>query len=163
MADDWKEPWSAHRFHDLKAGQPFALVIDLMAGDLKTVLYRMYYQDSANSWGIGEPPLFDGRPYDLAVLCIASYDKAPGQPESILNRLRPRHVLVTHYDDFFAPQDRPVRFAGLLTEAKVDSYLRKICEVLGCDSPSGAGPIAPSAAHPGPAGRCRFGASGCGF
>ena len=132
LKEDWKEPWSAHRFHDLKAGQPFALVIDLMSSDLKTVRYRIYYQDSANSWGIGEPPLFDGRPYDLAVLCIASYDKAAGQPGSILTRLRPRHVLVTHYDDFFRPQDRPVRFAGLLTEAKVDRYLRKICEVLDC-------------------------------
>ena len=148
--EDWKEPWTAHRFHDLKAGQPFALVIDLMGGDLKTVRYRMYYQDSANSWGTGEPPLFDGRSYDLAVLCIASYDKAPGQPGSILTRLRPRHVLVTHYDDFFRPQDHPVRFAGLLTEAKVDRYLGKICEVLGCDGPSGAGPVNPVCGPSGP-------------
>ena len=148
--EDWKEPWTAHRFHDLKAGQPFALVIDLMAADLKAVRYRIYYQDSANSWGIGEPPLFDGRPYDLAVLCIASYDKAPGQPGSILTRLRPRHVLVTHYDDFFRPQNRPVRFAGLLTEAKVDRYLRTICEVLDCGGPSGAGPVTPVCGPSGP-------------
>ena len=72
-----------------------------MSSDLKTVRYRIYYQDSANSWGTGEPPLFDGRSYDLAVLCIASDDKAPGQPESILTRLRPYHVLVTHYDEIF--------------------------------------------------------------
>jgi len=147
--EDWKGPWTAHRFRDLKAGQPFALVIDLMAGDLKTVRYRIYYQDSANSWRTGEPPLFDGRPYDLAVLCIASYDKAPGQPESILNRLRPRHVLVTHYDDFFRPQNRPVRFAGLLTEAKVDRYLRKICEVLDCGGVSTA-PVDPVCGPSGP-------------
>jgi len=146
--EDWKDPWTAHRFHDLKAGQPFALVIDLMEGT--TVRYRIYYQDSANSWGTGEPPLFDGRFYDLAVLCIASYDKAPGQPGSILTRLRPHHVLVTHYDDFFRPQDRPVRFAGLLTEGKVDRYLRKICEVLGCDGPSGAGPVTPVCGPSGP-------------
>ena len=148
LKQDLKE-WTAHRFHDLKAGQPFALVIDLMAGDLKTVRYRMYYQDSANSWGTGEPPLFDGRAYDLAVLCIASYDKAPGQPGSILTRLRPRHVLVTHYDDFFRPQARPVRFVGLLTEAKVDRYLRKICEVLGCEG-AGAGPVNPVCGPSGP-------------
>ena len=33
LKDDWKKPWSDHYFHDLKAGQPFALVIDLMSGD----------------------------------------------------------------------------------------------------------------------------------
>ena len=77
-----KEPWSAHRFHDLKAGQPFALVIDLMAGDLKTARYRIYYQDSANSWGTGEPPAF---PTAIPTISPSSAShptrKAPGQPD----------------------------------------------------------------------------------
>jgi L-ascorbate metabolism protein UlaG (beta-lactamase superfamily) len=141
VKQDWRQPWTGRRFHELKAGQTFALVIDLMSSDLKEVRYRIYYQDAANRQGIGEPPPFaDGHPFDLAVLCIASYDKAPGQPAAILRRLRPRHVLVTHYDDFFRPQDRPVRFVGLLTDAKVDRYLRTICEELGCEGPPGAGP-----------------------
>jgi L-ascorbate metabolism protein UlaG (beta-lactamase superfamily) len=142
LKQDWKQSWDGHRrFHDLKAGQPFALVIDLVSSDLKEVRYRIYYQDAANRQGIGEPPAFaDGHPFDLAVLCIASYDKAPGQPAAILRALHPRHVLVTHYDDFFRPQDRPVRFVGLLTDGKVDGYLRTICAELGCDGSSGAEP-----------------------
>jgi L-ascorbate metabolism protein UlaG (beta-lactamase superfamily) len=144
VKQDWRQPWTGRRFHELKAGQTFALVIDLMSSDLKEVRYRLYYQDAANPQGIGEPPPFaDGHPYDLAVLCIASYDKAPGQPAAILRRLRPRHVLVTHYDDFFRPQDRPVRFVGLLTDAKVDRYLRTLQEELGGDTPSGNGPTGP--------------------
>lgn len=148
---DWREPWSRHRFHDLKAGRTFALVIDLMASDLETVQYRIYYQDAANRQGVGEPPAFgDGHPYDLAVLCIASYDKAPGQPAAILRALHPRHVLMTHYDDFFRPQDRPVRFVGLLTNGRVDRYLRTICEELACDGPSGAEPTNPVCGPSGP-------------
>ncbi|HET9210551.1 MAG TPA: MBL fold metallo-hydrolase, partial [Thermoanaerobaculia bacterium] len=140
----WREPWSSHYFHSLKAGQTFALVIDLMANDLRTVRYRIYYQDAASRRGVGEPPSFpDGHPYDLAVLCMASYDKAPGQPESILGILHPRHVMVTHYEDFFQSQDRPVRFVGLLTNGKVDRYLRTICVKLGCEGQSSAGPITP--------------------
>jgi L-ascorbate metabolism protein UlaG (beta-lactamase superfamily) len=142
IRQDWRQPWTHHRFHDLKAGQTFALVIDLMSDDLTAVRYRLYYQDAASGQGIGEPPAFaDGHPFDLAVLCIASYDKAPGQPAAILRALKhPRHVLVTHYDDFFRPQDRPVRFVGLLTDGKVERYLRTICAELGCDGSSGAGP-----------------------
>ena len=141
---DWREPWTSHHFHDLKAGETFALVIDLLASDLRTVRYRLYYQDAANRQGVGEPPAFpDGHPYDLAVLCIASYDKAKGQPAAILRVLRPRHVLVTHYEDFLRPQDRPVRFVTLLTDAKVESYLETVCRELGCDDPSGAGPVNP--------------------
>ncbi|HEX3553080.1 MAG TPA: hypothetical protein VIA62_07620 [Thermoanaerobaculia bacterium] len=144
LQEDWREPWTSHRFHDLKAGQTFALVIDLMASDLETVRYRFYYQDAANPPGIGEPPAFpDGHPYDIAVLCIASYDKVKGQPAAILKSLQPRHVLVAHYDDFMRPQDRPVRFVSLLTDAKVETYLRTICDQLGCGSPSGAGPTNP--------------------
>jgi L-ascorbate metabolism protein UlaG (beta-lactamase superfamily) len=141
LKEDWREPWTSHRIRELRAGQTFALVIDLMSSDLRSVRYRFYYQDAANRQGIGEPPAFpDGHPYDLAVLCIASYDKAPGQPAAILDVLRPRHVLVTHYEDFMRQQDRPVRFATLLTDAKVETYLRTICEKLDCDVPSGTGP-----------------------
>jgi hypothetical protein len=141
LKEDWREPWTSRRLHELRAGQTFALVIDLMSSDLQSVRYRFYYQDAANRQGIGEPPAFpDHHPYDLAVLCIASYDKAPGQPAAILNVLKPRHVLVTHYDDFMRKQDRPVRFVTLLTDGKVESYLRTICRELGCATPSGAGP-----------------------
>jgi L-ascorbate metabolism protein UlaG (beta-lactamase superfamily) len=141
VQEDWRQPWTGRRFHELKAGQTFALVIDLMSSDFKTVRYRIYYQDAANPQGIGEPPPFaDGHPYDLAVLCIASYDKAPGQPTAVLRKLRPRHVLVTHYDDFFRPQNRQVRFVGLLTDAKVERYLRTIDEELDGEAVSGAGP-----------------------
>jgi ribonuclease BN (tRNA processing enzyme) len=145
---DFRKPWTSHRFHDLKAGQTFALVIDLLASDNETVRYRFYYQDAANPTEVGNPPAFPDKPhdYDLAVLCIASYDKAahrrnqPGQPTAILQALHPHHVLVTHYEDFMRRQDRPERFVTLLTDGKVDSYLRTICHELGCAAPSGASP-----------------------
>lgn len=142
VGEDWRTSWPSHRFRELQVGRTFALVIDLMAEDLSTVRFRIYYQDSANRAGVGEPPPFaDGHPYDLAVLCIASYDKAPGQPAAILETLRPRHVLVGHYDDFFRPQDRPIRFVSLLSERKVERYLSSLCDLLGCaaESPA-AGP-----------------------
>ena len=41
-----------------------------------------------------------------------------------------------------------MRFAGLLTEAKVDSYLRKICEVLDCGVSTG--PVNPVCGPSGP-------------
>lgn len=144
IREDWREPWEAHRYGDLQAGQTFALVIDLMSSDRRRVLYRLYYQDSANPQGEGEPKpsdLGDDHPFDLAVLCIASYDKVPGQPQAILRALHPRHVLVTHYDDFMRRQDRPVRFIRLLTDGKVDHYLKAVCGELGCGGPAGGGPL----------------------
>lgn len=152
---DFAKPWTSHRFHDLKAGNTFALVIDLLDGH-KTVRYRLYYQDSANPKGIGVPKDLpgDSHSYDLAVLCMASYDRASkdkgDQPGAILDALKPRHVLATHYEDFMRPQDRPVRFVTLLTDAKVETYLKTVCDRLGCESPSGAGPTNPVCGPSGP-------------
>jgi L-ascorbate metabolism protein UlaG (beta-lactamase superfamily) len=154
LSRPWHEPWTEHRFRQLKAGQTFALVIDLLSSDLRTVRYRLYYQDAAASEGVGVPPRFtgaDAHPYDLAVLCIASYDKvARGkQPGAILEALHPRHVLVAHYDDFFRPQDRPVRFVSLLTNGKVDRYLRAVNQAL-ADDDAGAEPRNPVCGASGP-------------
>jgi L-ascorbate metabolism protein UlaG (beta-lactamase superfamily) len=155
---NFREPWTAHRFHDLKAGTTFALVIDLLASDNQTVRFRFYYQDAANPKGIGEPRDLPGdpHPFDLAVLCMASYDNTsktmgkPDQPGAILDALEPRHVLATHYEDFMRRQDRPVRFVTLLTDAKVESYLATVCSRLGCEKPSGAGPANPVCGPSGP-------------
>jgi L-ascorbate metabolism protein UlaG (beta-lactamase superfamily) len=156
IGKDFTKPWTAHRFHQLKAGQTYALVIDLLASDNQTVKYRFYYQDAASPKGMGVPPALDDHPYDLAVLCMASYDKTsptrdkethkrikPDQPAAILEALKPRHVLATHYEDFMRQQDRTVRFVNLLNDEKADFYLSTVCDRLGCKGPSGASPINP--------------------
>jgi len=143
---DFTKPWTSHRFNDLKAGTAFALVIDLLASDNETVRFRFYYQDSANPKGIGEPKDLPGapHPFDLAVLCMASYDRASkdkgDQPGATLDALKPRHVLATHFEDFLRPQNRPVHFVALLTDARVETYLKTVCDRLGCEAPSGASP-----------------------
>lgn len=161
--EEFGQLWSAHRFRDLEAGETFALVIDFLAKDNQTVRYRVYYQDAANPKGIGEPPVLDDHPYDLAVLCMASYDKAsnnydkvkrikkaPEQPGAILDVLKPHHVLVTHYEDFLRQQDRTVRFVSLLTDDLADFYLNTICHRLDCKAPSGASPTNPVCGPSGP-------------
>jgi L-ascorbate metabolism protein UlaG (beta-lactamase superfamily) len=153
---DFTKPWTSHRLHELRAGETFALVIDLLASDNETVRFRFYYQDAANPKGIGEPTDLPGapHPYDLAVLCMASYDRASkdkgDQPGAILDALKPHHVLATHYEDFMRQQNRPVRFVTLLTDAKVEAYLKTVCDRLGCEAPSGAGPTNPICGPSGP-------------
>jgi hypothetical protein len=143
LDQDWQEPWDRHFTRELRAGKTFALVIDLMSSDLKEIRYRLYYQDAASRRGAGEPRSFTGadlHPYDLAVLCISSYDEVQGSPESLLRALHPRHVLITHYEDFFRRRDRPVRFVPLLTDGKVRRYLRILGQELDSGGSEDAGP-----------------------
>ena len=127
VAEPWKEDWTRRRAWQLKAGTPFAFVIDLL-DDLGQVRYRIYYQDSANPEGMGVPDFADAfEPgYDLAVLCMASFQFVKDHPGGILGKLRPRHVLVTHYENFSrGPQDA-FRFVPLLSNGAADRFLGRV-------------------------------------
>ena len=147
-------PWNERRYGDLGAGQPFALVIDLLdpeatgAEDDAAVRYRIHYQDSASAAPDGiPPPELRDRPYDLAVVCMASAHLVDRYPEALIEEIRPRHVLVTHYDDFFRPWEERRGFVFLLTRRRAEAFLGRVQEALPA---GGTAPPARAAAVCGP-------------
>ena len=126
----WTTPWEKHHFLSLKTGNTYAFVIELLSpADPRKTLFRIYYQDSANPKGVGVPT-GPKEPYDLAVLCMASYTFVRDHPGSILGALKPRHVLVIHYEDFFRDRAYPVRFVFPLTDLLADHFLVRTREAL---------------------------------
>lgn len=137
----WTMPWKDHHFLSLKEGTPYAFVIDLLSAN-GTPLFRIYYQDSANPEGEGVPKLVqeDVEPYDLAVLVMASFRFVRNHPGFILDRLRPRHVLVIHYEDFFQDRTDPVRFVFPWINSEANRFLartRKALQGLPTQGPEG--------------------------
>jgi L-ascorbate metabolism protein UlaG (beta-lactamase superfamily) len=51
----------------------------------------------------------DARGVDLLLLCVAGWTASPNLPERIVKRLAPRAVLLSHWDNFLRPLDRPAR------------------------------------------------------
>lgn len=149
-------PWTERRYSALQMGQPFALVIDLLASaavDAPT-LFRLYYQDAASRAPLGVPPpqvVGDGIPFDLAVVCMASADLVPDYPAELLAEIRPRHVLVTHYEDFFSSWGPGKRFVVRLTERRANRFLTRIGDTLSAVPVTGSGPLggvcSPSSAY----------------
>ncbi|HVG11317.1 MAG TPA: MBL fold metallo-hydrolase [Thermoanaerobaculia bacterium] len=125
--DPWEEDWTRRRFRQLKGGTAFAFVIDLL-DDLGAVRYRIYYQDSASPEGEGVPAFADAfEPgYDLAILCMASFKYVKNHPGGILDRLHPRHVMVTHYENFSRGPDKSLQFVTLLTNGAANLFLGKV-------------------------------------
>jgi hypothetical protein len=123
VGDPWEEDWTRRGFRQLKGGTTLAFVIDLL-DDLGAVRYRIYYQDSASPENEGYPPFpeADNHGYDLAVLCMASFKYVNNHPGGILGRLKPRHVMVTHYENFSRGRD-PVQFVTLLSNRAANSFL----------------------------------------
>jgi L-ascorbate metabolism protein UlaG (beta-lactamase superfamily) len=46
---------------------------------------------------------------DLALVCVAGWTSSARFPERVVRALRPGHIVLSHWDDFFRPIDAPVR------------------------------------------------------
>ncbi|MFW6175322.1 MAG: hypothetical protein ACOC7L_00730, partial [Acidobacteriota bacterium] len=124
-----RRPWSRRGYGALRAGKPFALVLDLLDSPAPDapVRFRILVHDSAadaRRAADGIPPAeLDGAPYDLAMVCMASAHLVTGYPETLLEAIRPAHMLVTHYEDFFTSRIRDRGFVPLLTPGRARAFL----------------------------------------
>lgn len=88
---------------DWQAGTNLTFVIDFL-DTAQQVKYRVFYQSSASPDRVGFPPawlLADSIPVDLALLCAANYNHVDGYPEGILKALKPRQVMLIHWERFW--------------------------------------------------------------
>ena len=93
---------------DYVQGPVFKFVIDFLDGTGKPV-YRIYYEDTGTATAIRTLPseVLAEKTVDLAILALDGDAQAmSGKPtEDILQDLKPKAVLVGHWEDFFFSQD----------------------------------------------------------
>lgn len=106
-------------------GQPLSYLIEFLDAQERPI-FTIFYQDCASTGGVGAPTIAH-RPVDVAILCVPGWDNVDGYPEEILVRLRPKHVVLCHYDDFFQDPDAEMRF---LFHADTEEFLREAQRVL---------------------------------
>lgn len=92
---------------DWVEGPAFAFLVDFLAADGVTPEFRVYYQDGPSDGGDGKAPdaLIAERAVDLAFIGVGSYRIATN-PESIVDNLKPRHVVLHHWEGFFGRDPR---------------------------------------------------------
>jgi len=116
-----------HTAAEWKLGEPYSYMIDVLGDDRKHTVFRIYFQDAPSEPPLGFPPdaLLAERPIDLAVLCAATSSNVSHTPDSLLTVLKPRHVMLGHWEDFFRSQTLPLQLGpGTDLEALQES-LRK--------------------------------------
>jgi L-ascorbate metabolism protein UlaG (beta-lactamase superfamily) len=72
------------------------------------VAWRVFVNGAASSPGAADGlrahvDILRERRTDAAILCVPGWNQVRNYPESILEVLTPRHVVLSHYDDFFSP------------------------------------------------------------
>ena len=117
-----------HTAAEWKLGEPYAYMIDVLS-DTRVPVFRIYFQDAPSEPPLGfpSPSLLGERPVDLAVLCAATSSNVSNTPDSLLTVLRPLHVLVGHWEDFFRSQTLPIQLSpGTDLEAFLKSLKRSL-------------------------------------
>ena len=100
-----------HTAAEWKLGEPYAFIIDVLSARTKETVFRIYFQDAPSEPPLGFPPreLLAERAIDLAVLCAATSSNVSNTPDSLLAVLKPRQVMVGHWEDFFRSQSLPIQ------------------------------------------------------
>jgi hypothetical protein len=108
-------------------GQTLAYLVDLLDGEKRPV-FRLLYQDAAGNPALGFLPTLpekDRRPVDVAILCVASHDYAQDYPRRVLGCVKPRNLVLGHWEDFFG-NDPANPEVVRLTDA--EAFIQKLAE-----------------------------------
>jgi hypothetical protein len=126
------------RAGDWKLGEPYSFLIDFMAADRRSSLFRVYFQDAPNTPPLGFPPraTLAGKGVDDALLCVATSRNVPHAPDSLLAVIRPRYVIAGHWESFFRQQTLPLE---LNPASDVDAFMTVLSNLL----PAEAGWVMP--------------------
>lgn len=121
-----REPGAADGWVD---GPTYAYLADFLHPD-GSVALRLYYQDAVSAPPLGLAPegMMENRPADVAIFVPATFDQVDWYPEALVENLRPRWVLLGHWEDFFAPPDDPTRSIRFSDMGHFEDRLDRVLE-----------------------------------
>lgn len=114
------------RSEDYQEGETLAYLIDFLADDGRTPLFRIYYQDAPTNATIGEIPdeLKEEKAVDLALLCVGTF-YAVDRPTHIVENSDARYIILSHWENFFQPQDKRLKGIPFAKVRRVVSDVQK--------------------------------------
>lgn len=93
------------KLYDWLEGDTYSFVIDILdKSEQDTTVFRIFYMPSASTHPAGTPPaviLDDGKRVDLAIIGASQIEKDVHYPGDLLRRIRPREVMLVHWDNLF--------------------------------------------------------------
>jgi L-ascorbate metabolism protein UlaG (beta-lactamase superfamily) len=84
---------------------------------------RVYFSSSASAEPNGFLPesVIAEKPVDVAILSLAMAQKADAYPSNLVNLLQPDHIIFCHWENFFRPRDKKLKFVSMTKYKKIKS------------------------------------------
>jgi len=82
-------------------GDVYTFLFELTGGDVnQPARFTVFFAGAASTPPRGLPTT-SVAPVDVAILCVPGWRNVQGYPAEFIRQLRPRYILLTHFDDFF--------------------------------------------------------------
>lgn len=119
-----KKPESLARASSWQACDALAYVLDFMGEGHETDL-RIYLQSSSPDAGMGMPPNAL-RDFDIVILTAASYQHVEDHPENLINALKPNLIVISHWEDIFAPLEEVEAGPKPLFSSDIGDFVERV-------------------------------------
>lgn len=116
---------------DYKEGQSLSYLIDVL-GENQKVVFRIFIQGSSSTPPMGFPPteVLKEKPVDVAILCVASFQYVHQYPEGIVNKLKPKLLILSHWENFFQPHKTLEKTVLTVPFTNINLFLERLdCEL----------------------------------
>lgn len=112
-----------------KSGLTISYLIDFLEPHRGNPIFRIFYQSSASKAPAGFPSiskLNDDKSVDVAILSVANYANVDEYPQRIIRYLRPKTVILIHWEKFWQPDtsENPQPMPGI----KIDDFITRVNE-----------------------------------
>jgi L-ascorbate metabolism protein UlaG (beta-lactamase superfamily) len=125
ISDDLKKvPTDAGSY---KEGQSLSYLIDIL-DNKQNIIFRIYVQGSSSSPPFGFPPakVLAEKQVDVAILCVASFQYVHQHPEGIVNYLKPKMMILSHWENFFQPHKVLEQKVLTVPFTNIDLFLKRL-------------------------------------
>lgn len=116
----------------LPEGENYNFLIDFLDEE-GHISFRVFsHAGSAANAKIGFPPqnVLSEKKVDVLLLCVASFSQVKNYPDSIIKFLKPKHIVLNHWENFFKPSHKLQKRLTKVPGTNVKKFIRnleKIC------------------------------------
>lgn len=109
-------------------GETYNFLIDFLNEQGQPIFRVFSNATAACSANIGFPPknILQEKQVDVLLLCVASHQQVKSYPETILQYIQPRHIILNHWENFFVPIKDLLKKPRVVPATNVNAFMNKI-------------------------------------